>query len=55
MFYATSIQQQKWEKILLTGKQLAGIHVVHTIANGGIKDEDGEAQQGKVMKAESVG
>lgn len=34
----------------------SGIHVVHTIANGGIKDEDGEAQQqGKVMKAESVG
>jgi len=33
-----------------------GVHVVHTIANGAIKDEDGEAQkQGKTMSAEAVG
>ncbi|SLM34422.1 oxidoreductase domain containing protein [Lasallia pustulata] len=33
-----------------------GIHVVHTIANGGISDEDGEAQKvGKKMSAEAVG
>ena len=33
-----------------------GVHVVHTIANGGIKDEDGEAQKtGKAMSAEAVG
>ena len=34
----------------------AGIHVVHTIMNGAIKDEDGEAQKtGKSMSAEEVG
>ena len=33
-----------------------GVHVVHTIANGGIKDENGEAQKsGKTMGAEAVG
>ncbi|KAL8820319.1 MAG: hypothetical protein Q9191_007540 [Dirinaria sp. TL-2023a] len=33
-----------------------GIQVVHTIANGGIKDEDTEAQRsGKTMSAEAVG
>ncbi len=33
-----------------------GVHVVHTIADGGIKDEDGEAQKtGKTMSAEAVG
>jgi len=33
-----------------------GVHVVHTIANGGIKDEYGEAQKtGKTMSAEAVG
>lgn len=33
-----------------------GIHVAHTIANGGIVDENGEAQKvGKKMSAESVG
>jgi len=33
-----------------------GIHVVHTIANGGIEDADGEAQKvGRKMSAESVG
>jgi len=33
-----------------------GVHVVHTIANGGIEDADGEAQkQGKKMSAEAVG
>lgn len=33
-----------------------GVHVVHAIANGGIKDEDGEAQKtGKTMSAEAVG
>ncbi|KAL8938323.1 MAG: hypothetical protein Q9216_003961 [Gyalolechia sp. 2 TL-2023] len=33
-----------------------GVHVVHTIANGGIKDEDTEAQRtGKTMSAEAVG
>lgn len=33
-----------------------GIHVVHTIANGGIADEDGEDQRiGKKMSAEAVG
>ena len=32
-----------------------GIHVVHTIANGGIRDEDGEDQaSGKKMSAEAV-
>lgn len=42
---------------MLTVKHLGGIHVVHTIANGGIKDEDNNEaqQQGKIMKAESVG
>jgi len=33
-----------------------GIHVVHTIANGGIEDADGEAQKkGKKMSASAVG
>ncbi|KAL8692752.1 MAG: hypothetical protein Q9218_002289, partial [Villophora microphyllina] len=33
-----------------------GVHVVHTIANGAIKDEDGEDQRrGKTMSAEAVG
>lgn len=33
-----------------------GIHVAHCIANGGIKDENGEAQKtGKTMAAEAVG
>ncbi|KAL8765155.1 MAG: hypothetical protein Q9209_007687 [Squamulea sp. 1 TL-2023] len=33
-----------------------GVHVVHAIANGSIKDEDGEDQrQGKTMSAEAVG
>lgn len=33
-----------------------GIHVVHTIANGSIRDEDGEEQKtGKKMAAEAVG
>lgn len=33
-----------------------GIQVVHTIANGGIKDENTEAQRsGKTMSAEAVG
>ncbi|KAI1848370.1 hypothetical protein JX265_008849 [Neoarthrinium moseri] len=36
-----------------------GVHVVHTIANGGIKDETGENNKnistGKMMSAESVG
>ncbi|KAH7398732.1 hypothetical protein DE146DRAFT_500678 [Phaeosphaeria sp. MPI-PUGE-AT-0046c] len=33
-----------------------GIHVVHTIANGGIADEDGEDQKsGKKMSANAVG
>ena len=36
-----------------------GIHVVHTIANGGIKDETAdtseEIREGKRMSAESVG
>jgi hypothetical protein len=33
-----------------------GVHVVHTIANGGIEDANGEAQkQGKKMSAEAVG
>ncbi|KAL8834694.1 MAG: hypothetical protein Q9170_003638 [Blastenia crenularia] len=33
-----------------------GVHVVHTIANGSIKDEDTEAQRtGKTMSAEAVG
>lgn len=33
-----------------------GIHVVHTIANGSIQDEDGEDQKtGKKMAAEAVG
>ncbi|KAL5118959.1 hypothetical protein ACEQ8H_003088 [Pleosporales sp. CAS-2024a] len=33
-----------------------GVHVVHTIANGGIADEDGEAQKaGKKMSADAVG
>jgi hypothetical protein len=33
-----------------------GIHVVHTIANGGIRDEAGEDQKiGKRMSAEAVG
>lgn len=33
-----------------------GVHVVHTVANGVIKDEDGEAQrQGRAMSAEAVG
>lgn len=33
-----------------------GIHVVHTIANGGIQDADGEDQQrGKKMSADAVG
>lgn len=33
-----------------------GVHVVHTIANGGIRDEDGEEQKaGKRMSAEAVG
>ncbi|KAL8952591.1 MAG: hypothetical protein Q9222_001506 [Ikaeria aurantiellina] len=33
-----------------------GVHVVHTIANGAIRDEDTEAQRrGKAMSAESVG
>lgn len=46
----------KIKEKMLSLEQSGGIHVVHTIANGGIKDEDGEAQQqGKVMKAESVG
>ena len=34
----------------------SGVHVVHTIANGAIKDEDTEAQtSGKSMSAEAVG
>ncbi|KAH4267663.1 hypothetical protein HBI04_134920 [Parastagonospora nodorum] len=33
-----------------------GVHVVHTIANGSIADEDGEAQKtGKKMSADAVG
>lgn len=33
-----------------------GIHVVHTIANGGIADADGEDQRkGKKMSADAVG
>ncbi|TAQ86295.1 hypothetical protein B7494_g5398 [Chlorociboria aeruginascens] len=33
-----------------------GVHVVHTIANGGIEDKDGEAQRrGKKMSADAVG
>jgi NAD(P)-dependent dehydrogenase (short-subunit alcohol dehydrogenase family) len=33
-----------------------GVHVVHTIANGGIADENGEAQKtGKKMSADAVG
>ena len=33
-----------------------GVHVVHTILNGGVKDEEGEAQRtGKTMSAEEVG
>ena len=33
-----------------------GIHVVHTIVNGGVKDENGEAQKmGKVIGAEALG
>jgi len=33
-----------------------GVHVAHTIANGGIADEDGEEQrQGKKMSADAVG
>jgi NADP-dependent 3-hydroxy acid dehydrogenase YdfG len=33
-----------------------GVHVVHAIANGGIRDEDGEDQKiGKRMSAEAVG
>lgn len=33
-----------------------GVHVVHTIANGGIEDADGEAQKtGKKMSADAVG
>lgn len=33
-----------------------GVHVVHTIANGSIRDEDGEEQKtGKRMSAEAVG
>ncbi|KAL9003869.1 MAG: hypothetical protein Q9188_003292, partial [Gyalolechia gomerana] len=33
-----------------------GLHVVHTIANGAIKDEDSEAQRtGRTMSAEAVG
>jgi hypothetical protein len=33
-----------------------GVHVVHTIANGGIEDKNGEAQkQGSKMSAEAVG
>lgn len=33
-----------------------GIHVVHTVANGGIADSDGEEQQlGKKMSADAVG
>ena len=33
-----------------------GVHVVHTIANGGISDEEGEAQkEGRKMSAEAVG
>ena len=33
-----------------------GVHLVHTIANGAIEDEDGEAQKtGKTMSAEAVG
>lgn len=33
-----------------------GIHVVHTIANGSIRDEHGEEQKtGKKMSAEAVG
>ena len=40
------------------GKEFSskGIHVAHTIANGGIADNDGEEQKmGKKMSAESVG
>lgn len=33
-----------------------GVHVVHTIANGGIEDKDGEDQRtGKRMSADAVG
>lgn len=33
-----------------------GVHVVHTIANGGIEDKDGEDQKiGKKMSADAVG
>lgn len=33
-----------------------GVHVVHTIANGAIKDENTEAQRsGKSMSADAVG
>ena len=33
-----------------------GVHVVHTILNGGVRDEEGEAQRtGKTMGAEEVG
>jgi len=33
-----------------------GVHVVHAIANGGIRDENGEDQRiGKTMSAEAVG
>lgn len=33
-----------------------GIHVVHTIINGGVKDEHGEAQKtGKTIGAETLG
>jgi NADP-dependent 3-hydroxy acid dehydrogenase YdfG len=33
-----------------------GVHVVHTIANGSIADEDGEDQKiGKKMSADAVG
>lgn len=33
-----------------------GVHVVHAIANGGIKDEDMDDQRsGKTMSAEAVG
>ena len=33
-----------------------GVHVVHTIANGGIEDKDGEDQRiGRKMSADAVG
>lgn len=48
------VWRRRWRRD--TALLVFGIHVVHTIVNGAVKDEKGEAQKtGKTISAEALG